>query len=363
MVPDRIDRAQAALAERGIGALFVGPGPDLRYLIHYDAPAMERLTLLVVPASGDPVLVVPRLEHARALASGVGDVVAVEAWDEHHDPVELVAGLTDAHDRDTLAVDDHLWSVFTLRLQARIAAGRWVEGGQVTRGLRIVKTPAELAALRAAGQAIDAVHAEVGGLLRPGRSEREVGRDIADRIRRDHDEVSFIIVASGPNGASPHHETATRRLETGDAVVVDIGGSVDGYHSDCTRNYTVGPASPEYRDLHATLAEAQRRAVAAVRPGVAAQRIDRVARGALVDAGHGERFLHRTGHGIGVEVHEHPYIVEGDDTVLEPGMTFSVEPGIYVAGRHGARIEDIVAVTDQGVERLNTRDTALVEVT
>jgi Xaa-Pro aminopeptidase len=360
----RIRRAQTVMRERGVDALFIGPSADLRYLTGYHALPLERLTLLVVPADGDAELVVPELEAARAKASGAGDLLDVRTWTETEDPFSTVADIVRQAgvDDGTYAVQDRLWASFTLRLQATLAGRSWLPGSRVMRDLRVVKTSQEIDALRRVGQAIDAVHAQVPQLLRPGRTEAEVGRDIAERILEEHDEVNFVIVASGPNGASPHHETGERVLEAGDAVVVDIGGTRDGYCSDMTRNYTLGPAGPEYRDLHDVLLAAQRAAVDAVRPGATAESIDHAARSIIEDAGHGHHFVHRTGHGIGVEEHEEPYIVAGNDEVLEAGMAFSVEPGIYVPERHGARIEDIVVVTEDGVERLNVLDRDLVEV-
>ena len=233
----------------------------------------------------------------------------------------------------------------------------------MTRTLRMRKQPDELDALRRAGGAIDAVHRQVPGLLRAGRTESEVGREIADAILdAGHEQVNFVIVASGPNGASPHHETGERVLQAGDPVVVDIGGTLDGYCSDCTRNYVVpgGRETEPYSILHDTLEAAQRAACDAVRPGVTAESVDAAARTVLVDAGLGDAFIHRTGHGIGLEEHEDPYIVAGNDLVLEEGMTFSIEPGVYLEGRYGARIEDIVAVTADGVERLNRLNRGLV---
>ncbi|HEX9765661.1 MAG TPA: Xaa-Pro peptidase family protein [Nitriliruptorales bacterium] len=357
---DRLARAQRAMQVAGVEVLLLGPGANLRWLSGYHALPLERLTMLIVPADGAAALVAPELERARATASPAVDIAELVTWSETDDPFTLVAGR--AAEPSTVAVDDRLWASFTLRLQDRLGAREWVVASTVLAPLRVRKDAAELAALAAAGAAIDEVHARVPSLLRPGRSESEVGADIATAIRQTHDEVEFVLVASGPNGASPHHELSDRRLEAGDAVVVDIGGILDGYCSDETRNYQLGASDREYAHIHQVLEAAQQAGVDAVRPGVAAQAIDRAARGVLEDAGFGELFIHRTGHGIGLEVHEEPWIVDGNTQVLEPGMTFSVEPGVYVPGRHGARIEDIVAVTDDGVERLNHRPHGLTVV-
>jgi Xaa-Pro aminopeptidase len=352
----RLHAAAQAVRDAGLDALLVGPSADLRYLIGYDAHAMERLTLLVLPAQGEAHLVVPELEAPAAQASGAAELVQLRTWTETEDPIAVVDRLlTRAGRPAAVAVSDRLYSVFTLRLQAALAGTTFHPSGPVLGPLRIIKSPAEQAALRAAGAAIDAVHAAVPELLRPGRTEAEVGRELAELILAEHDEVAFVIVASGPNGASPHHAVSDRVLQPGDAVVVDIGGVRDGYCSDMTRNYVVGEPPEGYAELHAVLAAAQEAAVQAVAPGAIPAEIDRAAREVIADAGYGDRFIHRTGHGIGIEVHEDPYIVATNTTPVAAGMAFSIEPGIYLPGRFGMRIEDIVLVTEQGVERVNHR--------
>ena len=363
MTDSRLARAQQRLRETGTSALFVGPSADLRWLVGYQALPLERLTLLVVPAEGEPTLVVPELEVPRARASGAADQVTVASFGELDDPFDLVArAVADVAADGRMAVQERLWALFTLGLQARFPDASWDTSAHVTGHLRLRKTPDEVAALARVGEAIDDVHARVPALLRPGRTEAEVGHDITELIRSTHDEVNFVIVGSGPNGASPHHEVGDRVLEHGDAVVVDIGGTLDGYCSDETRNYCLGAAPDGYAEIHELLEQAQAAAVQAVRPGATAASIDQAARRPIVEAGLGERFIHRTGHGIGVEEHEAPWIVDGNDQVLEPGMAFSVEPGIYVPDRHGARIEDIVVVTDDGVQACNHRPHELLVV-
>ncbi len=359
---DRLERARNAMRDRGVDALLVGASADLEYLVGYHALAMERLTLLVVPADGEATLVVPGLEAPRAEASGATQHARLQTWGEVDDPFDDAAALLADVGDGTLAVQDQLWAAFLLRLQARLPGASWREGGEVMRALRAVKTPEELTRLRAAGQAIDRVHEQVPGLLRAGRTEAGVGRDIAALIEQTHDKVDFIIVASGPNGASPHHETSDRVIEEGDPIVVDIGGTLDGWCSDCTRNYVVGAAPAEYNELYAVLRAAQVAGVEAAAVGTPAEQVDAACRGVIEDAGYGEYFVHRTGHGIGIETHEHPYIVSGNDEPLAAGMTFSVEPGIYLPGRYGARIEDIVAAGVGGGERLNLTTRDLVEV-
>jgi Xaa-Pro aminopeptidase len=352
----RLDRAVTAMEAAGVRALLIGPGADLRHLIGYDTHPLERMTLLVAAADGNHLLVVPELERARAEAAGVG--VPVHGFGETDDPFALVAAHLDGGRADEpIGVGDQLWARFVLGLQDAMPGATWTPASAVTRQVRMAKAPEEVAGLRAAGRAIDAVHAQVPGLLRPGRTEEEVGRDIAEAmLAAGHDAIDFVIVGSGPNGASPHHETSDRVIQAGDAVVVDIGGPVDGWFSDCTRCYVVGEEPAGYAEAYAVLKAAQQAAVDHVRPGVTAESVDRAARQVITDAGYGDAFIHRTGHGIGLEVHEEPYIVEGNDLVLTEGMTFSIEPGIYLEGRFGMRLEDIVAVTADGVERLNAAD-------
>jgi Xaa-Pro aminopeptidase len=353
------DSARAA----GLDAVLLTPGPDLRYVTGYDAKQLERLTCLAVPAHGDPALFVPRLELPAAQASPAGSLgVEMIAWEETADPFRLVAGRLG--NVAAVGLSDRMWALFVLKIRDALPAARLALASAALRPLRIRKTTAEVAALREAGAAIDRVHARVPGWLRPGLTERAVGSVIAEAILAEgHAVADFVIVASGPNAASPHHDVSDRVLAVGDAVVVDIGGTMpSGYCSDSTRTYAIGEPPAEFTAYYKVLHDAQEAACAAVRPGVTAESVDAAARGPIAAAGYGEAFFHRTGHGIGLETHEDPYIVAGNDEVLEPGMAFSVEPGIY-PGPHGARIEDIVVCTADGCERLNNTPRELVVVT
>jgi Xaa-Pro aminopeptidase len=364
---DRVHAARAVAAELGVDVVVLTPGSDLRYLCGYDAHAMERLTALAVPRSGEPLLVVPRLEAPMVGASPAGALgLELLAWDETDDAFallarEVTARLGSAPTR--VAVGARTWAEHALGVHRALPGSALELATPVLDRLRMVKTPAEVEELAAAGAAIDRVHARMGEWLRVGRTEAEVGADIAAAILAEgHVGVDFTIVGSGPNGASPHHELSDRVVAAGDLVVVDIGGEIaTGYRSDCTRTYAVG-AEPgaEVAEWYAVLQDAQEAAVAAVRPGVTAEQVDAAARDRITAAGWGEHFIHRTGHGIGLDTHEAPYIVAGNDLPLEAGMAFSVEPGIYLAGRAGARIEDIVVCTDEGVRALNQGPRGLV---
>ena len=362
--PQRLARAQDATARAGLDALLLPPGSDLRYLTGYAALETERLTCLVLPARGEPTLIVPTLERPAAEASPARSTgVRIVDHPDGVDPYPLVRrALGDA--AGSVGLGNRMWAEQVLALRAALPGVDQRLAGDVLCELRMRKSPAEVAALREAGAAIDAVHTRMGQWLRPGRTEAEVAADIATAIRQSgHATVDFVIVASGPNGASPHHATSDRTIVIGDPVVVDIGGTMpSGYCSDSTRTYVAGGRAPaEFLDYYEVLHAAQRAAVGAVRPGVTAETVDAAARDVIAAAGYGAAFLHRTGHGIGLDGHEEPYVVSGNAMPLEPGMAFSVEPGIYLAGRHGARIEDIVVCTPDGVDRLNTISTELVQ--
>jgi Xaa-Pro aminopeptidase len=360
----RLDRASAAADKAGVDALFMAPGSDLRYLLGAGGGSFERLTCLVVPAGGAPVLVVPKLEAPGYDAVPTGELgVEVATWVDGEDPFALVASLVPSARR--VAVGDMMVALHVLGLRGALPDAEQVLAGPIVRELRMRKDAEEVDALRKAGAAIDRVHARMAEFLQVGRTEAAVGADIAAAIVEEgHTVADFVIVASGPNGASPHHSLSDRVVEAGDVVVIDIGGPIaEGYCSDSTRTYVMGePPDTDVLATYAVLQAAQQAAVDAVQPGVAAQDVDAAARQVIADAGFGEYFIHRTGHGIGLDVHEHPYIVGGNDLPLEPGMAFSVEPGIYQPGRWGARIEDIVVVTESGVERLNNRPHDLVSL-
>jgi Xaa-Pro aminopeptidase len=356
----RLERLRERMRELEVHGLVVAPGSDLRYLCGYDALPLERPSLLIVRTDAPPAFVAPRLERARVEHEVLLADVEVHTYGEHDDALALAGRVLDPPADATTALGDQMWTAFTLGLQRVLPGRRWTTAAAVVAPLRAVKDAEELVRLAAVARAIDDVHRRVPDVLRPGRTEREVARDLARMIREGHDEVSFVIVAAGPNSASPHHEPGPRMLESGDVVVVDIGGTLDGYCSDMTRTYALGRVPDGFAEAYTALEHAQASGVAAVRPGRTAGEIDAAARDVLVAAGLGDLFVHRTGHGIGLDTHEEPWILGGSATPLVPGMTFSVEPGFYLEGRWGARIEDIVAVTPDGVESLNVVDRSLV---
>jgi len=360
---DRLRRAAEAAADRAIDALLITPSPDYAYLLGYRAPALERLTCLIVRADGPVALVVPRLEQPLALdqLGELADGVEIYPWDETDDPFRLLRGLV--HGARRVAVEDQMWARFTLRIRAALDPTELVEAGPAMSALRRIKTPEEFDRLRAAAAAADAAMVSITAERLSGRSEAKVSGRIRELLlEHGHESADFAIVASGPNSASPHHTPGERVIGDGDAIVLDIGGSLAGYCSDTTRTAFVGEVPDGFLELYGVLGRAQAAACDAVAPGIACSAIDAVARDIITDAGFGDAFIHRTGHGIGMEGHEEPYIVVGNDEPLRPGHAFSVEPGIYIEGVWGARIEDIVICTDAGGERLNTSSTELYRV-
>ncbi len=359
----RLAAAAAATGDAGLTGLVITPGYDLRYLTGSRAQTFERLTALVLPASGDATIVVPRMELASLRGSAIAELgLTVRDWVDGDDPYQLVSLALGGAPAPT-AVTDSMPALHLLPL-AGVLGVLPVLATDVLRELRMVKEECEIDALRKAGSAIDRVHARVPEFLVPGRTEADVAADIAEAIVAEgHSEVSFIIVGSGPHAADPHHSYSDRELQVGDIVVVDIGGAYEpGYHSDSTRTYSIGEPGYDVAQQYSILQQAQRTALEAVRPGVTAEQVDAAARDVLAEAGLAEFFVHRTGHGIGLSVHEEPYIIAGNELPLAVGMAFSIEPGIYFPGRWGARVEDIVVVTEDGALSVNNRPHDLIVV-
>jgi Xaa-Pro aminopeptidase len=360
MHQERIARVAARLSQSESEVIFVTPGADLRYLTGYDALPLERLTCLAVRSDGNAWMIVPTLEKPSAIAHGVPEMgIKLLDWQETENPYSLLLAQVGAGAKPL--VNNLMWVEKAFGLQD--ATGTKVElAGKLLSDIREVKTADEVANLHEAGAAIDVVHSNMHKWLRPGRTEREVGKDIAEAIlAAGHVTVDFVIVASGPNGASPHHELSDRVIQAGEPVVLDIGGTMpSGYCSDCTRMYVCGQPPKEYLEHYQVLMAAQEAARLHARPGVSCESVDKAARDVLESAGLGEQFIHRTGHGIGMETHEEPYIVTGNKSLLVPGHAFSIEPGFYFAGKFGARIEDIVTCTEDGITSANNTTRELV---
>ena len=381
----RLAAVRELLVDRGLQALLVGVGPDLRYLAGYDAIPLERLTMLVVTPDPHhpPMLLVPRLEEdpASRSAAAVAGLVDVRTWEEADDPHAVVAETVRTavrtaartarrpsrdDDRPSIAVTDTLWASHLLRLQEVLPDCRFTVGPSVMGEIRIVKDLDEIALLRLAAHAADRVVDAIARGRLVDRTEAEVAREVRDRlVDEGHDSAEFAIVGSGPNSASPHHAASDRRIGPDEPIVLDIGGPLSGYGSDVTRTLWVtggestGGPPAQFVGAYDVLRRAQAAATAAVRPGASPARIDAVARTIITAGGYGPAFIHRTGHGIGLEAHEEPYLVAGSEAPLRPGMAFSIEPGIYLAGRWGMRLEDIVVCGEDGPDVLNETDRSL----
>ena len=354
----RLHAAQKAAADKGIDLLLIGTGPDFAYLTGSWVSSHERLTVLVVPQQGNAWIAAPNTDITDIKAAPVGELdVELRGWNDGENPYELaLRGAGDGLGK--VALGQSLTADHVLRFQDLLPHASYELATYALAELFTRKDEAEIVELRKAGHAIDAVHAQVPQLLQAGRTEAEVAHELEKLILQEHSVIDFVIVGSGPNGANPHHSFSDRVLAEGEPVVVDIGGTLpSGYHSDCTRTYVVGgdisKAPRDFQDAYAVLADAQAAARAAAHPGSTAADIDAITRQAISAAGWGDYFVHRTGHGIGLSTHEEPFIMEGNDLALEEGMAFSIEPGIYLEGKWGMRLEDIVVLTNDGYESLN----------
>jgi Xaa-Pro aminopeptidase len=359
---ERWRQAQTAMGEVGVDALLVGPSSDFAYLTAFAGHQSERLVLFCLPLLGTPHLLAPRFEAPRF--ETIGHVVDVSLWDDGDDPYLLLDRVLPKRRRNRIAVGAELFGRAVLRLAKELPASELLDGSDVLGPLRIRKSARELALLRAAAAAADATLDDVATEPLADESEQKAAAFVARRLLDNgHDEATHAIVAGGANGAIPHHRPTDARLAPGVAVVFDLGGVVGGYHSDVTRTALVGDAAdPELRDVYQCVRAANEAGVAAAKPGAVAADVDSAARDVIRGAGYGDYFTHRTGHGVGLDVHEPPYIVAADVTPLEPGMVFSIEPGVYLPGKFGVRIEDIVAVGSDRAERLNRRAHDLIRL-
>lgn len=364
----RLTQAQAGAAKAGLNGLIIGTGAELAYLTGSWISTHERLTALVIPALGTPTIILPAVDRGDLALSAVPNLnIEVRGWIDGENAHALaIEALADSATEVTgVGIGSSITADHLIPIQSQLPANiRYELAVQVLKELFVSKDDAEITQLREAGAAIDRVHAQVPALLTAGRTEQEVATDLEALILQEHTEVDFIIVGSGPNGANPHHSFSERVLAEGEIVVVDLGGTYGpGYHSDCTRTYVVGGPEAQtdtsFTELYDVLYAAQIAAVAQARPGATAESVDQAARNAIAAAGYGDQFIHRTGHGIGLSTHEEPFIMAGNDLILEPGMAFSIEPGIYIDGVHGARIEDIVVITADGCETLNNQPKTL----
>lgn len=350
------------MREQGIDVTLLSVGLDMPYLTGYHAMPLERLTMLVLPVDGEATLVVPRLEAPRV--NHLPEVFDMVPWGETEDPVALTASLVRSSSAArVVAIGDTMWARFLVDLMPELPGSTYRRAVEVLGPIRMRKDAAEIAALRAAGAAADRVAARLhaGDISLVGRTEAQVSADISARLLAEgHDVVNFAIVAAGENAASPHHHPGARVIQRGEIVLCDFGGTMNGYCSDITRCVHLGPVPGDIAEAYAVLKESEAAGVRAATVGTPCEDVDRAARDVIGAAGYGEYFIHRTGHGIGMDAHEDPYMVSGNTLPLEPGHAFSVEPGIYVAGRWGMRLEDIVVATSSGPDSMNHADHDLI---
>ncbi len=356
---ERLERARQAMRAQGVDVALLSLGLDMPYLTGYNAMPLERLTMLVLPANGDAVMVIPRLEAPRV--KPMPNVFSLHPWNETDDPVAITAELvcSAAPSSRVIAVGDQMWARFLVDLMPLLPNTQYRRSVDVIGSLRMRKDSAEIEALRAAGSAVDIIAGDLqaGRIALVGRTEAQVSADLSARIiAQGHDVVNFAIVAAGENAASPHHHPGSRVIQPNEIVLCDFGGTMNGYCSDITRCVYTGEPSSEVAEAYAVLFEAEAAAVRAATVGTPCEEVDAVARRVITAAGFGEYFIHRTGHGIGLDAHEDPYIVSGNSLALEAGHAFSIEPGIYMPGKWGMRLEDIVVATVDGPDSMNHAD-------
>ena len=361
MFDKRFESVRSAMSRADIDMLLLSVGADLPWLTGYEAMPLERLTMLAISKESKAKLFIPRLEAARVVERP--DLFDLVAWDENQNPVSIVADLIKP--KSKVAIGGHTWSKFLLQFQTQTTGVSWTDATDITGPLRAVKDPHEIERLRAAAEGVDRIAAALqqGEIKLIGRKESEIAEEFAQRILAEgHAKVNFTIVASGENAASPHHEAGSRVVQPNEVVLFDFGGTTiekegePGYCSDITRCVYTGTPPQEFVDSYDALQEAQEAGVQAATVGASAASVDAAAREVLRNAGLGEWFIHRLGHGIGVEAHEDPYLVETNQAQLAAGNAFSIEPGFYIPGKWGARIEDIVIATNDGPISLNKAD-------
>ncbi|NLJ99692.1 MAG: aminopeptidase P family protein [Clostridia bacterium] len=350
------------MRDNNVDYMLLAPTPNMFYLTGLETSPDERLQLLIVPGEGPLEVVIP--EMYAETAEEKGDKFNLHTWADHENPVEIVGDIVRAEEGGAIAVDQKMWAGHFLSIKPLFQGCSFVDANLIMSPARVIKDSRELELLKEAGELADQVMELAAQEIRVGLMERELVLFIENKLKTLGAEgLSFSpIVASGPNASSPHHIPGDRQFEKGDFIVLDFGGKVGGYCSDITRTFCIGEASNKAKQVHRIVQEANEKGYFASTAGTPCEDVDRAAREVIDQAGYGEYFIHRTGHGIGLDCHEDPYIVEGNITLLEQGMTFSIEPGIYLPGEMGVRIEDIAAVTEEGPVRFNNFPRGLIEL-
>jgi Xaa-Pro aminopeptidase len=349
---DRWRRVQQIMHRDEVDAILLPPSSDFYYVTGLPTKPSERFTAFILLSEGAPTLILPQFELA-GLGPDIRQTVSCRGWEETDDPFLLAARiLGKANAR--VAVGSQMWTTFLLSLQERLVEAHWVSAADVMSTMRMTKDDREIHLLmEAQSLAGDALSALLERGFE-GKTERQVAAHLtAIRLEVGLDPVgSAGIIGSGPNGASPHHMNSDRPIKKGDAVLVDFGGGHQGYRADITRTFHVGPATGEFTDVYRCVQAANEAAFSGIRPGVTCESVDRAGREVITAAGYGKYFTHRLGHGIGIDGHEEPYLVQGNKLMLQTNMTVTDEPGIYLPARFGVRIEDVIHVTSKGAERM-----------
>ncbi|NLB74838.1 MAG: aminopeptidase P family protein [Firmicutes bacterium] len=362
---ERVEKLQSLMASDNIGGFLFTASPNLLYMTGFSEGQMPRFLSLLVLACHEPVFLVPALYEEQIREKTWVDTIV--PWADGEDPFSKMRSLLCSKNLEssTIAVDDTLWSIFLLNLQERLPKAGFVSGGKYMKPLRRIKSLYEKELMMRIGAITDDVMEKTIAFIEPGISELCIVDFIQSELRLMGAGPSTAepIVGSGPYSAQPHYRPTTEKLiQQGDAVVLDFGGTLNHYHSDMTRTVFVGEPDKEFQEIYDIVRKAHDAAMAFAKPGVKCEDIDSVARHVITESGYGEYFIHRTGHGIGLEVHEEPYVVQGNTAVLEPGMAFSIEPGIYIPGRYGVRIEDCVIVCDSGIEHFTKAPSELTVI-
>ncbi len=354
----RLQKLSTSLRTSGLPAVALNPGPTLTYLTGAHFHLMERPVVFLVAAGQTPAMVLPELEMLKVeqmpypvQAFAYGE--SPSEWEKAFRSAAQALGLG----AKRVGVEAGRMRLLEYRfLQAAAPRAEFVDAGHILTSLRLQKEPQEVEAMRKAVQTAQAALEATLPLIRIGMTEKELARELTLQLFRhgSEPELPFApIVSGGPNAANPHASPSARQLQPGDLLVIDWGASVDGYISDLTRTFAVGEVSEEAAHIHRVVQQANAAGRAAGRPGVPCAEVDRAARTIIEEAGYGKFFTHRTGHGIGMEAHEEPYMRGDNQQLLAPGMTYTVEPGIYLAGQNGARVEDNMLVTEDGCESLS----------
>ena len=353
----RIIRLQNDLKSHNAKLLILAGTDSMRYLTGWREGGHERFVGLFVPVEGEAAFIVPAMNANQAKTNGA-NITRVLGWqdaDGWYTSAQMLLSEYHVGTGDIVLIDNELHSVHLLGLQHLLPGAEFRAAGGVMAGLRQIKTPQELAALEAAAILIDRIFEETVSTLREGGTERDVAEFVLNACKRHNTSPSFSpLICFGANGAHPHHHIGDTQLKRGDMVIIDIGCLWEHYASDITRTVVFGePSDPDARTIYNLVFQAHWAARDAAKPGVTGAEVDRAARDVIAAAGYGAFFDHRLGHGIGLSTHEPPDMVAGNDAPIAPGMCFSVEPGIYLPGKFGVRIENIVTVTESGVRSLN----------